>query len=250
MSGVELPVLLVLGFVAVLAGALDSVAGGGGLLTVPALLTAGLPPTVALGTNKLQSSAGAATAAVTYTRGGAVRPRELLPAVVTTFAASAAAAALLTSIDTAALERVLPVLLLAVAAYVALQPRLGEVETRARMGARTHALTVAPAIGAYDGFLGPGTGSFFALSFVGLRGLDLTRATAATKVLNATSNVAALLVFLAAGTPAVAVGLTMALGQAVGARLGAGAVLRRGAGLVRPLLVVVSVAMSLRLLLA
>lgn len=249
MSGFEPATLAALGLVAVVAGLLDSIAGGGGLLTVPALLTAGLPPTAALGTNKLQSSAGSATAAVTYARGGAVRPRELAPAIVTTFVGSALAAALLTNVDTAALEDLLPILLLAIALYVAVQPRLGEVETRARIGPRIHALTVAPTIGAYDGFLGPGTGSFLALSFVGLRGMDLTRATAATKVLNCTSNVAALLVFVAAGTPVVAIGVTMAVGQALGARLGAGAVLRRGAGLVRPLLVVASVAMSLRLLL-
>ena len=247
--GVEPVTLAALALVAFVAGALDSIAGGGGLLTVPALLTAGLPPTAALGTNKLQSTAGAATAAVTYARGGAVRPRLLAPAVATTFVGSALAATLLTTVDTEALERVLPVVLLAIAGYVAVQPRLGEVETSARITARTHALTVAPAIGAYDGFLGPGTGSFFALSFVGLRGMDLTRATAATKVLNLTSNLAALLVFLAAGTPAVVVGLTMAVSQALGARLGARAVLRRGAALVRPLLVLASVAMSLRLLL-
>jgi hypothetical protein len=242
-------VLAGLGLVALLAGALDSVAGGGGLLTVPALLTAGLPPTAALGTNKLQSTAGSMTAAVTYAHGGAVRPRTLWPAVLTTLVGSAAAATVLQQLDTERLERLLPVLLLAIAAYVAFQPRLGAVATRARMSARSHALTVAPVIGAYDGFIGPGTGSFFALSFVGLRGMDLTEATASTKVLNATSNVSALVVFALAGSPVLAAGLVMGLGQAVGARLGARAVLRRGAGLVRPLLVVVSVAMSVRLLL-
>lgn len=243
-------VLVALGVVGLVAGALDSVAGGGGLLTVPALLTAGLPPTAALGTNKLQSVAGSTTAAATYARGGAVRPRELAPAIATTLVGAALAATLLQQVDTSSLERLLPILLLAVAAYVALQPKLGEVATRARLSARAHAASVAPVIGAYDGFLGPGTGSFFALSFVGLRGMDLTSATAATKVLNATSNLAALTVFVIAGVPVWEVGLAMGLGQVVGARLGAAAVLRRGAGLVRPLLVVVSVAMSLRLLLA
>jgi len=114
---------------------------------------------------------------------------------------------------------------------------------------RTYTLTVAPVIGAYDGFLGPGTGSFFAVSLVGLRGHDLTRATATTKVLNLTSNAAALVVFAIAGAPAWLVGAAMAIGQAIGARLGARSVLRRGAGLVRPALVIVSVALSVRLLL-
>ena len=234
--------------VAVAAGFVDSIAGGGGLLTVPALLAAGLPPATALATNKAQSSAGALTAAVTYTRGGAVRPRDLLPPILTVLVGAAVGTLVLTRIDAARLEALLPWLLLAVAGYVAARPRLGEVETAARVRPRTYTLTVAPAIGAYDGFLGPGTGSFFAVTLVGLRGHDLTRATAATKVLNLTSNLTALAVFAVAGAPAWALGAAMAVGQAVGARLGARTVLRRGAGLVRPALVVVSVALSIRLL--
>lgn len=234
--------------VAVAAGFVDSIAGGGGLLTVPALLAAGLPPATALATNKAQSSAGALTAAATYTRGGAVRPRELVPPILTVLAGAALGTLVLTRIDAARLEAVLPWLLLGVAGYVAARPRLGEVETAARVRPRTYTLTVAPLIGAYDGFLGPGTGSFFAVTLVGLRGHDLTRATATTKVLNLTSNLTALAVFALAGAPAWALGAAMALGQAVGARLGARTVLRRGSGLVRPALVVVSVALSVRLL--
>ena len=235
--------------VAVLAGFVDSIAGGGGLLTVPALLAAGLPPTTALATNKVQSSAGALTAAATYTRGGAVDPRRLLPPILTVLLGAATGTLLLTRIDAARLEALLPWLLLAVAAYVAARPRLGEVATAARVRPRTYTLTVAPLIGAYDGFLGPGTGSFFAVTLVGLRGHDLTRATATTKVFNLTSNLTALVVFALAGAPAWLLGAAMAVGQALGARLGARTVLRRGAGLVRPALVVVSVALSIRLLL-
>jgi len=246
---VELPVLLALVGVAIVAGLVDSVAGGGGLLTVPALLAAGLPPTTALETNKAQSTAGAFTAAVTYTRGGAVRPRELWPPILTTLLGAATGTLVLTSIDASRLEAALPWLLLVIAGYVAAKPQLGRVETAARIAPRTYTLTVAPLIGAYDGFLGPGTGSFFALTLVGLRGHDLTRATATTKVLNLTSNLTALVVFALAGAPAWLLGLSMAVGQAIGARLGAGLVLTRGAGLVRPALVVVSVALSIRLLL-
>lgn len=234
--------------VAMAAGFVDSIAGGGGLLTVPALLAAGLPPTTALATNKVQSTVGACTAAVTYTRGGAVEPRLLGPPVLTVLAGAATGTLVLTRIDSDRLEELLPWLLLAIAAYVAARPRLGEVATVARVRPRTYTLTAAPLIGAYDGFLGPGTGSFFALSLVGLRGHDLTRATATTKVLNLTSNVAALVVFALAGAPAWLLGAAMAVGQALGARLGARSVLRRGAGLVRPALVVVSVALSVRLL--
>lgn len=247
--GLDPLVLLGLVVVATAAGFVDSIAGGGGLLTVPALLASGLPPATALATNKVQSSFGSATAAVTYTRGGAVDPRRLWPPVVTVLVGSATGTLVLTRIDAARLEAILPWLLLGVAGYVAARPRLGEVATAARMRPRTYTLTVAPVIGAYDGFLGPGTGSFFAVSLVGLRGHDLTRATATTKVFNFTSNVTALVVFALAGAPAWGIGVAMAVGQTLGARLGARSVLRRGAGLVRPALVVVSVALSVRLLL-
>ena len=236
--------------VAVLAGFVDSIAGGGGLLTVPALLAAGLPPTTALATNKAQSTFGALTAATTYTRGGAVDPRALVPPILTVLVGGAVGTFVLTRIDAARLEDLLPWLLLAIAGYVAFRPNLGEVETAARIAPRTYTLTAAPVIGAYDGFLGPGTGSFFALSLVGLRGHDLTRATATAKVLNLTSNLTALVVFAIAGAPAWLVGAVMAVGQAIGARLGAGAVLVRGARIVRPALVIVSVALSIRLLVA
>ncbi len=247
---VEPLVALGLVLVAAAAGFVDSIAGGGGLLTVPALLAAGLPPTTALATNKAQSTFGALTAAVTYTRGGAVRPRDLLPPIGTVLVGSALGTLLLTRIDAARLEALLPWLLLVIAGWVALRPQLGEVATAARIRPRTYTLTAAPAIGAYDGFLGPGTGSFFALSLVSLRGHDLTRATATAKVLNLTSNLTALVVFALAGAPAWLLGAGMAVGQALGARFGAGVVLARGARIVRPALVVVSVALSLRLLLA
>lgn len=234
--------------VAVASGFVDSIAGGGGLLTVPALLAAGLPPATALATNKAQSTAGALTAATTYARGGAVQPRELWPPILTTLLGAVVGTVVLTRIDAARLEVLLPWLLLAVAGYVAARPRLGEVTTAARIAPRTYTCTVAPVIGAYDGFLGAGTGSFFAITLVGLRGHDLTRATATTKVLNLTSNAAALAVFAIAGAPAWTLGLVMAVGQATGARLGARSVLRRGSRLVRPTLVVVSVALSVRLL--
>jgi uncharacterized membrane protein YfcA len=247
---VTLEPLVVLGLVVVAAAAgfVDSIAGGGGLLTVPALLAVGLPPTTALATNKAQSTFGALTAAVTYTRGGAVDPRQLVPPVLTVLVGAAVGTLVLTRIDAARLEALLPWLLLLVAGWVAVRPRLGAVATEARIAPRTYTLTAAPLIGAYDGFLGPGTGSFFALSLVGLRGHDLTRATGTAKVLNLTSNLTALAVFALAGAPAWLLGAGMAFGQVLGARLGARTVLTRGARIVRPALVIVSVALSLRLL--
>lgn len=247
-SPVAVEVLLLLFVVGGVAGFVDSMAGGGGLLTVPALLAVGLGPTAALATNKVQSSFGAASATMNYTRGGAVRPRDLLPAIVTTFVGAATGTILVQQVDPGFLETLLPFLVLAIAVYFLVRPEAGQVARAARIGPRPFAATAAPAIGFYDGFFGPGTGSFFALSFVTLRGHDLTRATAHTKVLNLTSNLAALLFFAIGGAPVWVVGLAMAGGQFAGARLGSGLVLARGSRLVRPLLVVVSVAISVRLL--
>lgn len=246
---VDTEVLVLLVLVAGTAGFVDAIAGGGGLLVLPALLAAGLGPTAALATNKLQASFGSGSAALHFTRRGAVDPRTLAPAIATTFVGAAVGTVLVQQLDTSALEVVLPVLLLALAGYVLLGRDVGARPSPPRVTGSTFAGTVAPGIGFYDGFFGPGTGSFFAVAFVSLRGMDLTRATAHTKVLNFTSNVAALLFFVLGGKPVWAVGLGMALGQLVGARLGAHVVLAHGARVVRPLLAVVSIAISLRLLL-
>lgn len=245
---VSVEVLVLLFAVGGLAGFVDSIAGGGGLLTVPALLAAGLGPTASLATNKVQSSFGAASATLNYTRRGAVRPRDLAPAVATTFVGAALGTVLVQQVDADFLETLLPFLILGIALYFLLRPDAGVAERHARIGSGPFAATAAPAIGFYDGFFGPGTGSFFALSFVTLRGHDLTRATAHTKVLNLTSNLAALLFFALGGAPVWAVGLAMAVGQFAGARLGSNLVMARGSRIVRPLIVVVSVAISIRLL--
>lgn len=245
---VSVEVLLLLAVVGGVAGFVDSIAGGGGLLTVPALLAAGLAPTAALATNKVQSSFGAGSAAWNYARRGAVRPRDLVGAIATTFAGAGMGTVLVQQVDPGFLETLLPFLLLGIAVYFLLRPDAGAVPRRARLGPGPYAATAAPTIGFYDGFFGPGTGSFFALSFVTLRGHDLTRATAHTKVLNLTSNLAALLFFVLGGAPVWVVGLAMAGGQFAGARVGSNLVLARGSRLVRPLLVAVSVAISIRLL--
>lgn len=247
---VSVEVLVLLLAVAVVAGFVDSIAGGGGLITIPALLATGMAPAVALATNKVQGSFGSGAATWNYRRRGAVRIRDLTPAVATTFVGAALGTILVQRLDAGFLEDLLPFLLLTIAVYLLLRPDLGHVERAARIGPGAFTVTAAPAIGFYDGFFGPGTGSFFALAFVGLRGQDLTRATAHTKVLNFTSNIASVLFFALGGAPAWAVGLVMGAGQVAGAWLGSHLVMQRGARLVRPLLAVVSLAISLRLLLS
>jgi uncharacterized membrane protein YfcA len=238
--------LLVVGFIA---GSVDAIAGGGGLITVPALLWAGLPPTSALATNKLQSSWGTAAATVNFLRNGQIDLRAMLPAIACTFAGAAAGTLLIQRLDSSFLAALIPLLLVAAAAYFLLQPRLGEVDRQQRIGSCAFAVGCASVIGFYDGFFGPGTGSFFAVAFVALRGFNLVKATAHTKLLNLTSNLASLLFFILGGHVVWSVGLCMAGGQIAGGMLGSHLTLRHGSRLVRPLLVIVSIALTLRFLL-
>jgi hypothetical protein len=240
--------LAVLALVAALAGCIDAIAGGGGLLTLPALLWAGLPPVAALATNKLQGSFGTASATLRFLRHGAIDLRGLGPAALLAFAGSAGGSWLVGRIDPGALAHLLPALLVAFALYFLLSPRVGDLPSRRRLGLAAFGVLAGAGIGFYDGFFGPGTGSFFALAFVALLGCDLRQATAGSKLLNFASNLAALLVFAAGGHVVWSVGLAMAVGQWVGASVGAHLVIRHGARLVRPLLVGVSLLLSLRLL--
>ena len=244
----DLWTLAALGIVGTVAGFVDSIAGGGGLLTIPALVWAGLSPAQALATNKLQGSFGTASASLTFVRKGAVDPRAFVPAIIATFIAAALGATLVQRVDPGVLRTLIPILLLGAAAFFAFTPNAGKIQAPRRLSETTYAGTVAPVIGFYDGFFGPGTGSFMVLSQVTLCGRAMTEATGYAKVLNFTSNIASLLFFLAGGKIVWSAGLAMAVGQFAGARLGAHLVIARGAAIVRPLLVGISVVIALRLL--
>lgn len=241
--------LLALAVAAFAAGLLDTLAGGGGLITVPALLLAGVPPVQALGTNKLQGSFGTLTATVQVLRKHGVAWRDVRGPMLVAFAGSAAGSIVILFVDPEALEIVIPIVLAAIAAYFLLVRDAHMPPPRARMSRKAYVSSVVPAIGAYDGAFGPGTGSLFALGGVALRGLDLRRSTALAKTLNFATNVAALIVFVAAGKVVWLLGGLMALGQLAGAWLGSHLLLRVNPMVLRVLIVVVSVAMLVRFLL-
>ena len=242
-------VVAVLAVLALLAGFIDAIAGGGGLLTIPALLWAGLTPLQALGTNKLQAVFGSLAATVNFTHKGEIRLRVMTPVVALTFAGAGIGALAVQHLHSEVLEDLLPALLIGFALYFLFSPRVGDLDVQQRITPLVFGAGAGVGIGFYDGFFGPGTGSFFALAFVSLLGYNLRRATAHAKLLNFTSNLAALLLFMAGGHLVWIVGLPMATGQVLGGYVGSHMVLRHGARLVRPLLVVVSLTMSLRLLL-
>jgi len=226
------------GYLAVLAagafaGFVDSIAGGGGLITVPALLAVGLPSHLALGTNKLQSVLGVGTALRQYRGSGLVRVRQWRLGVACTFTGAAAGTLLIQRLSPAFLAWAIPVMLAAILIYTLASPDLGAKPARARVDRRALQVVGGLGLGFHDGFFGPGTGAFWALALVTLAGLDLRRATAATKVMNATSNLTALLFFTLGGNVVLSVGLAMGAGQILGSVLGARQVVRRPPAFVR-----------------
>ncbi|MHA7919206.1 TSUP family transporter [Alloalcanivorax xenomutans] len=248
----ELSLLLILGGVALLAGFIDTLAGGGGLLTLPALLLAGLNPVTALATNKLQGTfgSGMATFMLLRRRRFAETLAGLRRPFLWSLGGSAVGTLLVQLTDSDALRVLVPVVLAVIALYFLFSPGAGNVARTPRLSARLYERTVVPVIGFYDGFFGPGTGSFFSLTGVALRGQDLITATAQAKALNFASNIASLTLFVIGGKVLWATGAVMIVGQTAGAWLGSHAVLRGGAPLIRPLIVVVCLAMLVRYLFA
>ncbi len=242
-------VLLALAGVGMLAGFVDAIAGGGGMIALPALLSAGLPPVAALATNKMQSVVGTGMAALTYWRRGFVDLKALIPAILFTYAGSLVGALIVRQVDTGLLQIAVPVALIAIALYFLLAPNLSDADRAARLPFRLFVPAMGFLIGFYDGIFGPGTGSFLTIGFVVLFGLGLTRASGSTKALNLTSNLAALTIFIPAGDVVWPAAVAMATGQLVGGYLGARTGIRYGARIIRPLVVVVSIALAIRLLL-
>lgn len=229
------------------AGFIDAIAGGGGMITVPALLWAGLPPQAALGTNKLQSSCGTLLAVAHYTRARLIAWRPLRLALAITFIAAGTGAWAVAKMDPAVLRRIVPALLIAVAVYTMLNRSLGARPRAARMGMAAFALIFGTLLGFYDGFFGPGVGSFWMLACVLALGQDLRAATGTTKALNLASNLAALITFAFAKCLRLDMGIAMIAGQLFGARLGSGLVIAHGSRIIRPLFITVALALALRL---
>ncbi|TNJ42228.1 TSUP family transporter [Phaeobacter sp. B1627] len=244
--GIEtLLLLMVAGFAA---GFIDAVAGGGGLITVPVLLIAGAGPVTALATNKIQGLFGAATAALSYARGGHVDLRAQWRSAVIAFFASIAGALLVTVLPVELIRYALPVLLIAIAVFFATKKGLGDADRARRMPPVLFAATMVPLCAAYDGLLGPGAGSFYMLAFVSLAGYGVLKATAHTKMLNFASNAGALAAFAVVATPWWVTGLAMGLAQIAGARVGAGLAQKQGAKIIKPLLVLTTVVLAVKLI--
>ncbi|HEY3355621.1 MAG TPA: TSUP family transporter [Polyangia bacterium] len=242
MSATTIALLTLAAFVA---GTVDAIGGGGGLITLPALLFAGLPPHAALATNKGGSVFGSASALATYWRLGQVdRPRVAVTFPLGLLGAFAGAAAVMAVSPAVLRPLVIGLLALAAALLVVRRPaeRAGGLSPRRRLVAALLALV----IGAYDGFFGPGTGTFLIIGFV-LCGATLPSATADAKVVNFASNLASAVLFAHHGEVLWSVALPMAAGQLVGGVVGARLAVRGGATLIRTVVLVVVAALIVKL---
>lgn len=234
---------LLVSLASLLAGMVDSIVGGGGLVLLPALFAAfpATAPATLLGTNKSASIWGTAMATWQYSRRVHIDWRLLRPAILTALGCSFLGAWAVTLIDPTFLRRSLPFILALVLAYTLWRKELGRVHAprHHRRRATLIACGIAGVVGFYDGFFGPGTGSFFIFLLVRFLGYDFLNASVSAKVLNVTTNAAALLLFAAKGHIWWQLGLTMAVANVVGSLLGARLALRHGPGFVRVVFVLV-----------
>lgn len=234
--------------IATLAGFIDAIAGGGGLLTIPALLAAGLPPAMALGTNKLQSCGGACSASLYFISHKMVNPLAILPWIILTFLGATMGTILIQQLDVESLRKIIPLIIFIIGGYFLFSPNLGESDRKARLGKGVFACCIAFPIGFYDGMFGPATGSFYTLAFALLLGFNLPKAVAHAKVLNFTSNIAALIFFALGGAIVWKIGLIMMIGQIIGGNLGARLVITKGKTLIKPMIVLISFIMVIKML--
>lgn len=239
------PVLFLTGLVA---GFVDSIAGGGGLISIPVFLNLGMPVMDALGTSKLQATFGSGSAAWHFSRAGLIDFRGSRRGMVFTFLGAMLGTVALQRVDPGLLRQSIPWLLAAIALYMLFQPRLGDEDIHPRWGRQVFYVVFGLGLGFYDGFFGPGTGTFWAMAFLLGLGYNLTRATAHTKLMNFTSNVASLLLFVAGGHIQYPAGLAMGAGQWLGARLGSRTVITKGTRLIRPVFITVVLAITAKLL--
>jgi uncharacterized protein len=230
------------------AGFVDSIAGGGGLITLPVLLNFCADPKTALGTNKLQATFGSTSATYHFARANALNYREIRRAWLLAFLGALAGSFLVQQFNPLLLKKIVPLVLFAVAIFVWLKPQLGEKDIHPRISRTKFDFIFAFGIGFYDGFLGPGTGTFLALAFMLGLGFNLTKATANTKALNWASNLASLILFLAVRKVWFVAGLVMGAGQWLGARAGSRMVITRGTKFIRPIFLTVVVLLTLKMI--
>lgn len=231
-------ILALLTLAAFCAGLVDTIAGGGGLIALPAILAAGLPPSLALGTNKFQATCGVAMATWRFWRKGHLNIRHCWVGILFCTIGASAGTCLVLWVNDNWLRKALPILLFAVLLYSIFSPRVSSQDTHPRLKPLAFLMGCGLLLGFYDGFLGPGTGSFWVVALMFFLGFNMQKATIHAKLYNFISNLVALIWFIAAGKVFYTIGFCMAAGQMCGAYVGAHLVMSKGIKLIRPVFMV------------
>ena len=245
----DLSVFLIVCPMVFLAGLVDSVAGGGGLVSLPAYLFAGVPPHTAVATNKCSSSMGTLVSTLRYLKSGYLDRSVAVATVLCALVGSVLGSNLMLVASDTLLRYLLIPLIPVVAFYVLRRRGEGNPEPLPLKRRRWIMAAISLVLGVYDGFYGPGTGTFLLLLYTGLAKLDLKTASGNVKLVNLSSNLAAVAVFLWNGQIAIPLGLVAGLFGIAGNYLGTGLVLKRGGKIIRPMLLVVLSLLFLKLLL-
>ena len=241
-------IYIILFVLAFFAGLISAVAGSGGLLTLPALLWLGLPPLNALATNKVQSSLGTLSSSWNFFRQGHLDIKPLYRSLVMAILGSIAGTCLVQSLDGTTLSRLVPFLLLGIALYFLISPKVSGVDSRAKISRQWFAFTAALGMGFYGGFFGPGMGTIMPFLFVWLLGHNLVKATAETKLMILAVNGSSALIFVFSGYVIWQLAIGMSIAQILGARLGSNLVMIRGANFVQPIIIWVTIVVAIQLL--
>ncbi|HRY15534.1 MAG TPA: TSUP family transporter [Candidatus Competibacteraceae bacterium] len=248
----DLATLLLLGGIALLAGFIDAVAGGGGMLVMPALLSIGMPPHLVVGTNKLIGTFGTFSASLTFIRKGLFQPALWWAMSFATFVGALIGAVLIYLMSAGVLKKLLPLAILLASAYLIWPRRVRPPVIRSPEPPTVHPRSVqwtaGGLIGFYDGFIGPGTGAFWMAAAMKLFCLDLVAAAGVARFMNFISNLTALLTFVTLGNIDYVIGLSMGVLLMFGAFLGAHSAIRYGAPFIRPVFLLVVALMAGRLL--
>ncbi|MCE9684968.1 TSUP family transporter [Shewanella sp. AS16] len=234
-----------------IAGFIDAVVGGGGLLSIPALLTLGLPPHLALGTNKLAACFGSSMAAFTYYRQRLFTPAFWYHAFIATFIGAVAGSGLVYLIDNLWLEKLLPLLIIAIALYTLLNPAaMGNAQSLApsKPGAKPTQWLQGLALGGYDGFAGPGIGAFWTVSSARLYRLPLLHSCGLARAMTFTSNLSALIIFGLLGQVQLHIGLWLGLCMMLGSFIGAHTAIKFGLPFIRPLFMLMVILITAKLI--
>ena len=229
----------------------DAIVGGGGLITIPALLATGMPSHLALGTNKFASSMGTISSAYHYYKSGVINFKLLKFLLPLSLIGSAIGVYTVLQIDSSFLKPLIIVMVLIIGTYTLIKKDIGLKNNFKGINKKKILLGMLLAIclGFYDGFFGPGTGSFIIFGLIGIFGFDFKHASANSKFMNFTSNFTALILFLINGQIWFLYGIPMAISMVIGAKVGATIAVKKGAGFIKPVFVIVSFALVLKMLL-